>query len=222
MKQQILALLIAKFAGVSGKILDRIATNMAKTATTEELATTAVEGVTIQSVMDNQADYRANEATVNAVSNYENKHGLKHGLKDGQTMTTGGESKNTEPNPNGNDDDTPAWAKTLLDSNKTLSDRMTAMEGAKVTDSRKQRFDAIIANLPEDQKNPYKRTDINSLSDEEFETLVTDVTTEVGTIEASEKAKGSVFTRPLGGGATSTKEPSSEELNAAVANLGLN
>ena len=217
MKQQILTLLIAKFAGVSEKILDRIATNMAKTATTEEQVATAVEGVTIQSVMDNQADYRANEATVSAVSNYENKHGLK----DGQKKTTGGESQNTEPDPNGNNDDTPTWAKTLLDSNKTLSDRITAMEGAKITDSRKQRFDAIIANLPEDQKNAYKRTAFDSLSDEEFETLATDVTTEVGAIEASEKARGSVFARPLGGGGAATGKPSAKDADAVANSIGL-
>ena len=216
MKQQILTLLIAKFAGVSEKILDRIATNMAKTATTEEQVATAVEGVTIQSVMDNQADYRANEATVSAVSNYENKHGLK----DGQKKTTGGESQNTEPDPNGNNDNSTAMSN-LLGVVKTLTEEVAAMKSDKVTDSRKQRFDAIIANLPEDQKNAYKRTAFDSLSDEEFETLATDVTTEVGAIEASEKARGSVFARPLGGGGAATGKPSAKDADAVANSIGL-
>ena len=216
MKQQILTILIAKFAGVSEKILDRIATNMAKTATTEEQVATAVEGVTIQSVMDNQADYRANEATVSAVSNYENKHGLK----DGQKKTTGGESQNTEPDPNGNNDNSTAMSN-LLGVVKTLTEEVAAMKSDKVTDSRKQRFDAIIANLPEDQKNAYKRTAFDSLSDEEFETLATDVATEVGAIEASEKARGSVFARPLGGGGAATGKPSAKDADAVANSIGL-
>ena len=46
MREQILAALKTKFPGVSADILDRIATMLAKTATTEEQVTTAVEGVT--------------------------------------------------------------------------------------------------------------------------------------------------------------------------------
>ena len=46
MREQILAALKTKFPGGSADILDRIATMLAKTATTEEQVTTAVEGVT--------------------------------------------------------------------------------------------------------------------------------------------------------------------------------
>ena len=44
MKEKILSALKTKFQGVSADILDRIATMLAKTATTEEQVTTAVEG----------------------------------------------------------------------------------------------------------------------------------------------------------------------------------
>ena len=38
------------------------------------------------------------------------------------------------------------------------------------------------------------------MKDEEFDTLISDVGAEVGVIEATIKAKGSVFSRPFGGG----------------------
>ena len=46
MREHILSALKTKFPGVGADILDRIAAMLAKTATTEEQVTTAVEGVT--------------------------------------------------------------------------------------------------------------------------------------------------------------------------------
>ncbi len=140
MKKEILALLITKFVGVSEQVLSRIADKLAKTATTSELVTTAVEGVTLQNVIDSYTDSRATEATNSAVGNYEKKHGLKDGLK-----TTGGESLKTEPIiPD--DDNTPPWAKALLDSNKALTDKVAAMEGVKQS----EQFSTILKDKCKD------------------------------------------------------------------------
>lgn len=78
-KEEILALLKAKFMGVSDAILSRVAEKLAKTATEETNLDELVEGVTFQSVIDSYGDARATEATNSAVSNYEKKHGLKDG-----------------------------------------------------------------------------------------------------------------------------------------------
>lgn len=79
MKEKILALLTAKFEGVSKAILERIATKKAETVTTEEQATQLVEGLTLQSVLDSYADSRATEAAQTAIANYEKKNGIKDG-----------------------------------------------------------------------------------------------------------------------------------------------
>ena len=209
MKNEILALLIAKFAGVSEQILSRIAEKLAKTATTTEQATTAVEGVTLQSVIDGYADSRATEATASGVANYEKKYNIKDG------KAIGDEPPIIAPViVQGSGDDTPAWAKTLID-------RIDAIEGAKVTDTRKQRFDAIIANLPEIQKKSYQRTTINSLTNEEFDELATEVTAEVEAIEADVKAKGSVFQLPLSGGDLAAGKPSEKDADAVAKVIGL-
>ena len=138
MRKEILDALKAKFPGVSDAILGRIADKLAKTATTAEQVATAVEGVTFQQVLESYGDSRATEAQQTAVSNYEKKHGLK----DGKQVKGGASAEhNDEPdNQHGNgDNDTPAWAKAIIDGQKSLSDRLAAIEGDKVTASRKQK-----------------------------------------------------------------------------------
>lgn len=79
MKEKILAALKTKFVGVPDAILDRIATQRAKTVTTEDQITPLVEGLTLQNVFDSYGDSRATEASQTAVSNYEKKHNIKDG-----------------------------------------------------------------------------------------------------------------------------------------------
>ena len=191
----------AKFTGVSETILGRIADKLAKTATTQEQVATAVEGVTFQQVLESYGDSRATEAQQTAVSNYEKKHGNE-------------------------DNDTPAWAKAIIDGQKSLSDRLTAIEGDKVTTSRKQKFDAIIGKLPEDLRKPYARTDIKSISDDEFDALLSEVGTEVEELAKKENARGAVFGRPATGGAAKTttngvKEATDEEAQRVVDGMNL-
>ena len=215
MIKQILNALTAKFPGVDAQILSRIATNLAKTITTEAEVPTAVEGITTQSIIESQSDFRANEATANAVANYEKKYSLKDGKKDTAV------DPDPEPIIAPGSDDAPAWAQTLINSHRTLSDKVEAIEGAKVTDTRKQRFNAIISNLPDNLKKSYQRTSISTLTEEEFESLSTEVMAEVGVIEADIKAKGSVFQLPLGGGGSTIGKPSEKDANAVAKVLGL-
>ena len=65
MKKQILEALKAKFQGVSEAILNRIADKLAKTVTTAEQVATAVEGVTIQQVIESYGDSRATQHPFN-------------------------------------------------------------------------------------------------------------------------------------------------------------
>lgn len=210
MRKEILDALTAKFPGVSATILGRIADKLAKTATTAEQVKTAVDGVTFQQVLESYGDSRATEATQTAVSNYEKKHGLKDGKKvDGGAPE---HEQKTEPEKHGNED-TPAWAKALIDGQKSLNERLAAIESDKVTASRKQKFDAIIGKLSEDLRKPYARTDIKSLSDEEFDTLLSEVGKEVDELAKNANARGAVFGRPVShnaGNAGTSKNGSKE------------
>lgn len=87
MKKKLLDALKTKFSGVSEVILERIAAKKAEGVTDESKITAIVDGISFQDVLTSYGDYRANEANVSSVRNYEEKHGLK----DGKPVTADGE-----------------------------------------------------------------------------------------------------------------------------------
>lgn len=195
MKKEILDALKTKFPGVSDNVLDRIANKLAKTVTTAEQVKTAVEGVTIQQVIESYGDSRATEASntarENAVKDYESRYGLKDGVKT-TTTTTGGEQSNggSATNPQtGGSEDIPAWAQKLIE-------RIDAQDAARTTETRKQQLNAVIGKLPESMRKAYERLPLDKYSAEEFTTLLGEVTTEVEGIANDTAARGGVFGRP--------------------------
>lgn len=208
----LLAALKAKFEGVSDAVLDRIIkSKFGKTVTTTEQVETAVAGVTWQSIIDSYGDSRANEAQVTAVSNYEKKHGLKDGVKIG-----GGEPAVPQPPKTEQDGDMPAWAKALVDSNKALTDKINALEGDRITASRKAKLSAVVEKLPETLRKAYERTPVDKITDEEFESMLGEITTEVEGLVTTVQAKGSVFGKPSAqnGRQQQTAELSKEQIDA--------
>ena len=220
MYQLIINALKAKFQGVSDNVLSRIANKLAKTVTSQEQIATSVEGVTLQQVIDSYADHRATEATQTAVQNYESKYGLKDGEK--VTPVTvqqqGGQPTGGQPTqPTAGATETPEWAKQLIEQNKALTDRIAKMEGQRTTDSRKQQLSTIIAKLPEQLRKPYERITLDSLSDEQFNTLVTEVTTEVEGIANDINSKGAVFGRPTANSSGNQGNELTKEQQDAIA-----
>lgn len=203
MKKELLAALKAKFEGVNESILSRIADKLAKTTTKEEDVATAVSGVTIQQIIEGYGDSRATEAQQSAVRNYEEKYGLK----DGERVQ--------EPKPKPQEETMPEWAKQLVKENKTLSERLGRMDGERITAERKQKLSAVFKKLPENLRKPYERMSVDKLSDEEFTTLVGEITAEVEEIASSVKSKGAVFGRPAAHqGGDNSQELSKEEQEA--------
>lgn len=214
MKQQILTALKAKFVGVSDAILDRVATKLAQTVTTAEQVQTAVDGVTFQQVLESYGDSRATQATQTAVHNYETKYGLKDGVKvtppETQPPVVPPVTPPVTP-PAGGAEAVPAWAQALIDSNNSLKNELAQMKTARTTETRKQQISTLIEKLPENLRKAYSRTPVDGLTDEQFTTLVGEITTEVGDIQSSIQQKGAVFGKPAaqnGGnqGAELTKE----------------
>jgi hypothetical protein len=218
MKSKILEALKAKFEGVSDAVLGRIADKLAKTVTTEDGVQPAVDGVTLQQVIDGEADRRATEATKSAVASYEKKHSLK----EGKPVQGEGQEQKTEPTQaqekeGKNDEQTPAWAKDLIASNKALGEKLTALEGEKIETSRKQKLDAIIKDLPENIRKPYNRISLKGMTEDEFDTFIAETTTEVGGITNDLAAQGSVLAPPKKGDGKATKgQPSKADVEAVV------
>ena len=205
MKKELLAALKAKFEGVNENILSRIADKLAKTTTKEEDVATAVSGVTIQQIIEGYGDSRATEAQQSAVRNYEEKYGLK----DGERVQ--------EPKLKPQEETMPEWAKQLVEENKTLSERLGRMDGERITAERKQKLSAVFKKLPENLRKPYERMSVDNLSDEEFTTLVGEITAEVDEIASSVKSKGAVFGRPAAHQGTDNSQELSKEEQEAIA-----
>ena len=199
MKEKILTALKAKFQGVNANILDRIATMLAKTVTTEEQVKTAVEGVTKDfiDVIEAYGDSRATDTQKTAILNYEKKYGLKDGVK---VETKTEQPTVTTPPVAGGDPTTNALLQQLLDQNKKLSERLDKMDGERTTTSRKAELDGIIAKLPESLRKGYSRTPLDG-TDDEWAARKSEILTEVDAISKETGAKGAVFGRPtIGGG----------------------
>lgn len=214
MKEQILEALRSKFPGRSAVILGRIADKLAKTATTPEQVTTAVEGVTPEliEVIESYGDSRATEASTTAVTNYEAKYGLREGKPTTPPAPTGDGNDNA---PKGQaDEGVPAWAVSLTERVTALQNELNRRDAERTTTGRRQALEAIYGHLPEPLRKGYERIPLDTLSDEEFTKLSADVTAEVGEIGQAFAAKGAVFSTPSAhhGGAGTQKELTKEQI----------
>lgn len=126
-----------KFSGVDTATLTRIATKKAEGVTDETKVTSIVEGISFQDVMQNYGDFRAGQAQTSAVSNYEKKHGLKDGKPIEEPEEKKDEKKDDKK------DEVPAWAQALIDSNKSLSEKLTAYETEKAQAQRNSQISAV-------------------------------------------------------------------------------
>lgn len=224
MRQAIFDALKAKFEGVSANILNRIADKLCKTVTTAEQVKTAVDGVTIQQVIEGYADSRATEASQTAVHTYEQKYGLKGGAKieqpsGGSGSGQGGAPVQTQQQQGGGTD--PVLLQTLQalqESNKKLSERLDRMDSERTTSTRKQQLSGVIAKLPDSLRKAYERTPVDGMTDEQFNTLIGEVTTEVDGIVQATNQKGAIFGRPsASGGSGSQGGELSKEQQDAIA-----
>lgn len=135
--EQILAGLQQKFAGVDTATLIRIATKKAEGVTDETKVNSIVEGISFQDVLTSYGDFRAGDARITAVANYEKKHNLK----DGKPIENPEEKKDEKKDDK--KDEVPSWAQALIDSNKSLSEKLTAYEAEKAQAQRNSQISAV-------------------------------------------------------------------------------
>lgn len=224
MYKELLEALKTKFQGVSENILARQARKLENTVSNAEQVKTAIDGVSLQQLIDSYADSRANEATQTAVQNYEKKHGLKDGKPAQQ---------NTPPivpqNPPKDDNDVPAWAKAIIESNKALSEQVKAMQGEKITNTRRTQIADITSKLSETLRKPYGHITVDTLSDEDFTKMCGEIQAEVEAIAKEAATKGAVFGKPTVKGGSGTQQTvhagaeqaTDAEVEAVTAKLGI-
>lgn len=159
--EQILAGLQQKFAGVDTATLTRIATKKAEGVTDEIKVNSIVEGISFQDVLTSYGDFRAGDARITAVVNYEKKHNLK----DGKPIENPEEKKDEKKDDK--KDEVPAWAQALIDSNKSLSEKLTAYEAEKAQAQRNSQISAVAKKygIPEfmlKDRNIPENTDLDT------------------------------------------------------------
>lgn len=213
MYKEILDALKTKYAGVSDQVLSRIAQKLAKTTATKEEVEPAVEGVTIQQIIDGEADRRATEAQKTAVANYEAKHGLKDGKP---TQEPKPDKKGEAPAPTSGDDAVSKTLEAVLEQNKQMMERLAKMETDRLSGERKGKLTAIVAKLPDALRKPYERIAVDALSEEEFATLLGEVSAEIDGLSSTLTQQGVVFSTPAGGGGTNPKVDLTDAQKAAI------
>lgn len=230
-RTQIFEALKAKFTGGNAAVLNRIADKLAKTVTSAEQVTTAVAGITQDFVemMESYGDARATEAAQTSVRNYEATHGIKDGKPVGggqqaQQTTTVTTTQTANPTAGGASEQsaTEKLLAQLLEQNKQLNERLDRMDSERTTTSRRQQLSTIISKLPEKLRKPYERMAIDSLTDEQFNALVGEVTTEVNDLANDINSKGAVFSTPAAnnqGG--NVNQATDAEVDAVVGMLGI-
>lgn len=141
--EQILAALKTKFQGVEDATLQRIASKKSEGVTDESKVNSIVEGISFQDVLNSYGDYRADGAQKTAISNYEKKHNIKDGkpIEETKPQTP---APTPQPKPA---EEVPAWAKSLIDSNKTLSEKLAAMDAKTKADIRYQQIDEVAKSF---------------------------------------------------------------------------
>ena len=183
MKKFILDLLKTKFEGVSEDVLEGMAAKLAKTATTEEQATTSVEGVTIQKVIESYADRRATQSATTAVENYKKNNPQPEPPKPNDADDKG----------NAQQDET---LKALLDKFAKLEGQMMQMNAEKVESGRRQQLNTLIEKLPKSMQSVYGHINLKEMDEEKFEAFKDSVKTDVETTLSELKANGATIQTP--------------------------
>lgn len=183
MKKFILDLLKTKFEGVSEDVLEGMAAKLAKTATTEEQATTSVEGVTIQKVIESYTDRRVTQSVATAVENYKKNNPQPEPPKPNDT----GDNGNTQQ------DET---LKALLDKFAKLEGQMMQMNAEKVENGRRQQLNTLIEKLPKSMQSVYGHINLKEMDEKKFEAFKDSVKTDVETTLSELKANGATIQSP--------------------------
>lgn len=146
--EQILAGLKTKFQGVEDATLQRIASKKAEGVTDESKVNSIVEGISFQDVLNSYGDYRADgaqkTARKNAIADYEKQYNIKDGKPVEEPKPQPTPTPAPQPKPA---EEVPAWAQSLIDSNKTLSEKLAAMEAKAKADTRNQQIDAVAKSF---------------------------------------------------------------------------
>ena len=191
MKEKLLALLVAKFAGVPKATLERIAEKKAGSVTDEAQLQSITDGIDYGQIVQSEVDSKVTEANKLAVSNYEKKHNLK----DGKTVTPEPPGSGTPPDPN---DIKTIVANAIKDAVAPLQQELL---GFKQKDLQNTYLGKVKTSLSE-KKIPesfWSKRALNVESDEQLTSVVSEIETDWTTFRQEQINAGVMIDKPASG-----------------------
>ena len=199
MKQKILEALRTKFAGLSDEMLEGMVNKLAKTITDEDAIDTTIEGVSIAEVIDIYKDRKVTEG----VKAYEKNRSKQP--KKTTTSQDGDDDKNTGEGEDKMDK--------FFDMMKAMQAEIKALKTDKLTSSRKEKFDALLKDVPENLKKAFIK-DFSRLTfkdDEEYEEWLEEKKADITELCKDYNEKGASSTPPTKGGSKTQEKKTSKE-----------
>lgn len=233
MKKKLIEAIKAKFVGIDDNTAGRLAERLLRKGdpiTTDDEVVAAVETISLSDVLKSVSDFSADDAT----RKYEAKYGLKNGVPEKKEA---GEDPN--PNPGEQKPGTPkqedqlAGMKELMSSMlkdltgkiEGLGNELAVIKSGRIAESRKAKVDSVIKNLRESQKKAYSRIPLDKMTEDEFDSFLSEISEEVNDIVAENKASGSSFNPPIGGvhhtDDGGTKEATKDEIDTLVGKFNI-
>lgn len=188
--EQIIALLVAKFQGVRKDGLAQVARTIAIQATTEDEAKAIIDKLDVEKVKAVVTDYRKDVDKEVSEANKTYEGTLKKKFDFVEKKSNPDDDDSTKKTLN---DDAPAWAKALIDQNKALADKLNAIEGQKVTDTRLQMLEGKFAGVPDSYKSQRladAKLFINNLDEAGFNEYLTKTESDIAAFNQELADKG--------------------------------
>ncbi|MEI6053700.1 MAG: hypothetical protein WCQ44_13425, partial [Opitutaceae bacterium] len=140
-----------------------------------------------------------------------------HNIKDGKPTAAEPPTPQTSPTPPNPGDEPPAWAKAIIDQNKSLADKLQAIEGGKVTTERITKLRAELTGAPENLIGRFEKDMPKDMTDEQFTAWMAEVKTDVEPIITALVQRSVTFNPPAIGGAAKAEPEASPEVKARIA-----
>lgn len=188
--EQIIALLVAKFQGVRKDGLAQVARTIALQATTEDEAKAIIDKLDVEKVKAVVTDYRKDVDKEVSEANKTYEGTLKKKFDFVEKKSNPDDDDSTKKTLN---DDAPAWAKALIDQNKALADKLNAIEGQKVIDTRLQMLEGKFAGVPDSYKSQRladAKLFINNLDEAGFNEYLTKTESDIAAFNQELADKG--------------------------------
>lgn len=188
MKEKLLALLVAKFSGVSKATLERIAEKKAGSVTDESQLQSVADGIDFGQIVQSEVDSKITEANKKAIQNYE----TAHKLKDGKPV----ENPNPPAPPAGGDDDIKAIIANAI--KEAVTPLQQKLEGYEAKETRAALMGKVKTSLSE-KKIPesfWSKRGITVESEEQLPQVISEIESDYTAFKQEMVNQGVMIDKP--------------------------